>query len=174
MRLLVSKENYNQNKKKGLNEAKIALNDSGYVRMYLFAASVTLSFGSTFPPNPFHRPTPNPRFFMPSKSCFPLWTWTSVRILFLTMFSVQIWANFKVLFRKLNVLVRPSSRVLCECYKYGHGTQGTQRSRQWQNKGQVTFHSLSTKSIITLLSFTIEIKFLFWNCLWYIFFWIFS
>lgn len=38
---------------------------------YRCAASSIDSFSFTFPPNPFHLPTPNPRFFKPSKTLLP-------------------------------------------------------------------------------------------------------
>lgn len=54
-------------------------------KVYLMAASAMVSPLSTFPPKPFHLPTPKPLFFIPSKTCVSLHTSTSVSNLFLVI-----------------------------------------------------------------------------------------
>lgn len=58
--------------------------------MYLLAASSIVSPGWTFPPKPFHLPTPNPLFFIPSRT-FPGWT-TRTRV---SSFGLNIWFSRK-------------------------------------------------------------------------------
>lgn len=63
--------------------------------MYLLAASSIVSPGWTLPPKPFHLPTPNPLFFIPS-STLPGWT-TSTRVSSLGLNISPVWPEVKTL-----------------------------------------------------------------------------
>lgn len=62
---------------------------------YLLAASSIVSPGWTLPPKPFHLPTPNPLFFIPS-STLPGWT-TSTRVSSLERNISPVWPEVKTL-----------------------------------------------------------------------------
>ena len=61
-------------------ECKSILHVSKNTMHYLIAPSDTVSSFSTFPPNPFHLPSPNPFFLSPRRREFGLRTMASVRI----------------------------------------------------------------------------------------------
>ena len=60
------------------------------MKFYLFAASKTVSFECTFPPKPFHRPTPNPLFFIPRRTSLLFLIRAKVYSLVLVIMSLLI------------------------------------------------------------------------------------